>query len=251
MVVGILRGAAFDAASEWKSKRFQQLAVSVVKRDDWTCQCCGFKSKSYIRILHVSCLEGESLYQSSLQSNNSDFDPDKFKAACCICYESQRLGFSIGQNLGHLIYAPDFEQKHINSFFHLVNYVTHAISNGGAADINREFLNRAKVTNFKFLSLADALLERFAVETQAELVEYLKKMPESAYSRRGEFLSGVRYYPEVNAYGTRSQKWFKNEYALLNVSKWVERHRDFYPDLHDLWSNVERGEDYIEYLQRG
>lgn len=90
-------------------KRFKEFETKVLRRDNYTCQFCGFQARLYQEIIN---LDGN--YNNNRLSN--------LATACCFCaqcffIESVGVG---GYGGGTLIYLPELSQEELNSLCHVL-----------------------------------------------------------------------------------------------------------------------------------
>lgn len=84
---------------------FRQHALSVFKRDNFTCQYCGFKTNAFLEVVNK-----DFDYQNNKMAN--------WTTACCFCAQCHFIE-SVGEDgygAGTLIYLPELSQVAINSF---------------------------------------------------------------------------------------------------------------------------------------
>ncbi len=113
----------------------------VFKRDNYTCQFCGFQARDYQEVVNL-----DSNYHNNKLSN--------LTTSCCFCaqcffVESVGLGHYGG---GTLVYLPEVTQTDLNSFCHVLFC---AVSNDtgyktSAQSIYRNFKFRAQIVEEEF-----------------------------------------------------------------------------------------------------
>ncbi|NKB46536.1 MAG: HNH endonuclease [Legionellales bacterium] len=88
---------------------FRVFAEKVFKRDQYTCQFCGFQAKDYQEVINL-----DNNYQNNKLSN--------MVTSCCFCAQCQFVE-SVGAGDyggGTLIFLPEMSQAELNSFCHVV-----------------------------------------------------------------------------------------------------------------------------------
>ena len=92
-----------------EDKAFLPVAKRVMERDNYTCQYCAFQAQEYQEIVN---LDGN--YLNNKLSN--------LVTACCFCTQCfflQAVGMD-DMSGGQLIYLPEFTQRDLNSFCHVL-----------------------------------------------------------------------------------------------------------------------------------
>lgn len=120
---------------------FLKFAEKIFKRDNYTCQFCGFQAQDYQEVVNV---DGD-------YSNNKSAN---LVTACCFCAQCFFLeSVSVGRyGGGTLVYLPEIEQTSLNSFCHVL-FCAVANDTGyknSAQSIYRTFKFRAQVVEEEF-----------------------------------------------------------------------------------------------------
>lgn len=124
-----------------EDKPFLPVAEQVYKRDNYTCQYCGFQARQYQEVVN---LDGN--YANNKLSN--------MVTACCFCSQCLFIQ-SVGVDEmggGQLVYLPEMSQADLNSFCHVLFC---AMGNGtgyqdSAQAIYRSFKFRSQQVESKF-----------------------------------------------------------------------------------------------------
>lgn len=116
---------------------------TIFKRDDYTCQCCGFRAEKYQEILHIN-------------GDKRDFSKDNVLTTCIFCHQCFDLGQVEQMDSGMLIWLPEISQAklhHITRAIYLAR-VTQVPLAGIANKINDTFFARGEAAK-KILGSTD------------------------------------------------------------------------------------------------
>lgn len=163
---------------------FKSFEQKVLRRDQYTCQFCGFQARTYQEIIN-------------LDGNYSNNRLANMVTACCFCaqcffLESVGVG---GYGGGTLIYCPELSQAEVNSLCHVLFC---AITNdtgykNTAQTMYRSFKFRAQVVEEKFgEGMSDpAIFGHLLIDTGAasdevadNIVKYIRLLPSRAKFRK-------------------------------------------------------------------
>lgn len=122
-------------------ERFKAFEEKIFRRDQYTCQFCGFQARAFQEIVN-------------LDGNYANNKPTNLVTSCCFCsqcffLESVGVG---GYGGGTLIYLPELSQTELNSLCHVLFC---AITNdtgykSSAQNIYRSFKYRSQIVEEKF-----------------------------------------------------------------------------------------------------
>ena len=168
------RAGKSGSASSLRAKLKPELKKKIFERDDYTCQCCGFKAKKYQEIL--------------FKNRNLHDQREDNLATCCIfchqCFNLQEVGV---QRSGVLLWLPEIEQHHLHHIARAV-YVAR-ISQGDIAEIAREALDM-------LMERREEAKRRIETDDPSILASVLGDyLSEKAYVARKKKLDGVRLFP--------------------------------------------------------
>lgn len=81
--------------------------TAILRRDDYTCQCCGFRAEKYQQVLH-------------LNGDRRDFTDDNVLTTCIFCHQCFDL-FEVGKmDSGMLVWLPEIEQAQLHHIMRAV-----------------------------------------------------------------------------------------------------------------------------------
>ena len=103
-----------------------ELSKEIFKRDNHTCQCCGFRSEKYHEILFKD-------------HNKRNLDPDNLLTTCIFCHQCFNLNDVAAMKSGALIWLPEIDQATLNNIARAV-YIAR-IAQGPIADTARAILD--------------------------------------------------------------------------------------------------------------
>lgn len=198
-------------------------AEKAMKRDDFTCQCCGFRSLRFQRVVKASALNG-----SSNRGGGKGNDLVTVCRFCELCFALDVAGATGG---GVLIWLPEISQADLNSLMRAIYVARNAGKNGSGDDKLAAAAGRA----------LDALMARKA-EAKKRLgsedpmllaTVMLENLSDDEYAARVDKLEGIRllpldHWPVQGASGDHNQfhnmvkYWSSPEgpYAKLPPSSW-------------------------------
>ncbi|WP_218309825.1 hypothetical protein [Alteromonas antoniana] len=231
--MNVLRGVSFDVAAELRQRQFAELAKQQFAVDKYTCKLCGFKSRYFMRLLPFN--DNAVLTDSRVYENRTK---TKFKTVCCMCFEANRLSYSVTSGLGKIIHLPELSQSAINNFVHsYLNVISESID--GHSRNLKTTINSIKNcvrVEYSLLSTREkAICETLGVTSSHQLTNFLSLMPDSAYKKSPQFLRDARYLPDLSAYEKRAQKWKSEAYKPISLNKWEEVMRETQPEIYEQW----------------
>lgn len=172
-----------------EDKPFLPVAEQIYKRDNYTCQYCGFQARQYQEIVN-------------LDGNYANNKPANLITACCFCTQAlfiQSIGLD-EMGGGQLVYVPEMSQADLNSFCHVLFC---AMGNGtgyqdSAQAIYRSFKFRSQQIESKFGSGTS----NPAIFGQL-ILEYQANNPESKIN----VLKDIRLLPSYTRFKVQLEAW--------------------------------------------
>jgi intracellular multiplication protein IcmJ len=109
-----------------KGRIGDEAKTKVFERDDYTCQCCGFRAEKHQQVLHIN-------------GDQRDWHEENVLTTCIFCHQCFDL-FEVGKmDSGMLIWLPEMTQPQLH---HLMRAVyLGRVAQGGMAEAAREIYN--------------------------------------------------------------------------------------------------------------
>lgn len=150
------------------------LKNEILKRDNQTCQCCGFQSEKYQQILFKD-------------SDPTNFSKDNLLTTCIFCHQCFDLT-QVGQmRSGVLLWLPEISQPALNNIAKAL-YIAR-ISKGEVADVSKGLLDM-------LMERRDEVNKRLQTDDPFILSTVLNDyLPLKAYATRDKKLAGLRLFP--------------------------------------------------------
>lgn len=181
---------------------YKSARQTVLKRDNHTCQFCGFRhSKNEVH--HVD-------------DNHENHNPENLVTACVLCHMAHHIAFAGTQNRGSLIYLHDVK-----------------ISQGALNQLVRslwvaEFLGKGDIKNTASTLLArldkSKLMASQVIGTSSPSVlgDFMSGMNSDEYSKRKDALKGIYLLPNKGAYQNQIKMWAE-DWKKFNPAEWVNQ----------------------------
>lgn len=168
------QGTGQSGALSMRTAVPNDLKKEILARDDYTCQCCGFRSEKYQQILFKDF-------------NLTNLDKDNLLTACIFCQQCFDLTEVAEMRSGVLVWLPEIEQRDLNNISRAI-YIAR-ISQGPIADCVRKLLDL-------MMERREEAIKRISTDDPFILATVLNDyLPLKAYARREDKLKGVRLFP--------------------------------------------------------
>ncbi len=152
----------------------KDLKQKILKRDDYTCRCCGFVSKKYQEILHIN-------------GNPNDINSDNLATTCIFCHQCFNLDKVGSMKSGVLLWLPEIEQADLHHMARAI-YVAR-ISQGPIAEAARRALD-------SLMKRRAPIRKRIGTDDAYTLATVLKDyLSAHHYKIRAKKLEGIRLFP--------------------------------------------------------
>ena len=159
-----------SAGSELKP----EIKAKVFERDDFTCQCCGFRSQKYQDVF----------FKNGVQT---DHRLDNLATACVFCHQCFNLDSVNAMRSGMLIWLPEIDQATLHHIARAI-YVAR-ISQGPVANAARQVLDI-------LFNRREEVRRRISTDDPYILANVLRDyLTDRHYDMRGSKLDGVRLFP--------------------------------------------------------
>jgi len=199
IVLSVKRGA-FRADSPHppaSDSVYRQARARVLRRDDFTCQFCGFKHEKN-EVHHAN-------------DNHEDHSEANLVTSCVLCHMCHHLGFAGIQNRGKLIYLPETEidQAGLNQVVRML-WVAEAISKGDLKNTATNLLSR--------LDRADIPVKSLLGSSEPSIIgDFMAGLSPEEYAQRHIGLTNIYLLPNKQAY-------------LPYLKLWVEASKSYKPE---------------------
>ncbi len=162
------------SSSAMDGKVPKDLKEKIFERDDFTCGCCGFKSKKYQEVLHKN-------------HNPADMTESNLLTVCIFCHQCFRLETVSGMKSGVLIWMPEIDQATLHHLARAI-YVAR-ISQGPVAEAARKSLDI-------IMGRREEVKKRVHTDDPYILATVLKDyLGPKHYEQRKNKLEGLRLFP--------------------------------------------------------
>ena len=162
------------SSSAVESRLSKEQKQKIFERDDFTCQCCGFKSKKYQEIL----------FKNGQEKDTSD---SNLITTCIFCHQCFQMEKVSDMKSGVLVWLPEIEQTTLHHIARAI-YVAR-ISQGPVAEAARKSLDL-------ILSRREEVKNRIHTDDPYILATVLKDyLGPKHYEQRSKKLEGIRLFP--------------------------------------------------------
>lgn len=191
-----------DEHGFFKDGKYKEVRNSILIRDDYTCQFCGFKFDEYQEVHHLDDDHG----------NNS---PDNLKTACNLCHAVHHLGMTAIRNAGFIAYIPEMKQTDVNAICRIIFMQLHAHRTMNSSNIVKElqgfysiFENRGTQTLSRLTKS-----EKINLSNPMILAQYLSSCDDEVYMKRKAMLEGFVLVPTRNAFSDSQLDSYYTKYG--------------------------------------
>lgn len=168
------QSGAGTPGSSSDSKLTSDVKLKIFERDDFTCQCCGFKSKKYQEILHKN-------------GNSADKSESNLMTVCIFCHQCFHMQNVSDMRSGVLVWLPEITQDRLHHIARAI-YVAR-ISQGPVAEAARKSLDI-------ILGRREEAKNRIHTDDPYILSMVLRDyLGPKHYSQRQKKLEGIRLFP--------------------------------------------------------
>lgn len=193
-------------AARRQDPSFQDFALKVWDRDNYTCYYCGFQAKEYQEVIN---LDGN--YRKTNMANAV--------TCCCLCAQCFFL-HAVGKNDyggGFLIHLPDMSQNELNGLCHVLFCTM----------INAtEYKDQSQMI-YRDLKLRSQIVEKRLGEGMSDPAKLAQSFLESeqafdnAQQKQSRLLDNIRLLPSVTKFSDQIETWARSardELANYSVS---------------------------------
>jgi intracellular multiplication protein IcmJ len=196
----------------------EEASQKIFKRDDHTCQCCGFRAEKYQEILHIN-------------GDNRDWRGENVLTVCLFCAQCFDLMKTGQQRAGMLVWMPELSQSALHHVMRAL-YVAR-VTTGGLAET-------ARATYERLLKRGEEAKKRLGSSDPEALAIVLRDfLNVKQYADAQERLSGIRLLPldrrmvtdgdlEYNQFPQILAYWRskRGPFGELPANEWVSKFSD-------------------------
>ena len=193
-----------DPLTDESSLAFKKIRPSILKRDNNTCQFCGFASDKYQEVHHID-------------DNHANNDPSNLVTTCSLCHAAHHIGFSGIQNRGIMIYIDPSKN------------ITQADINNVVRSLWVAESSKNKDINMSAIGMLSRLYKcsvsaRRAIKTSDATVfgDFLLSLSDKDYKNRADKLKGVYFLPTKDQFHMQFKHWYNNNYKSVQAETWNE-----------------------------
>jgi intracellular multiplication protein IcmJ len=184
--------------------RYAEIREKVLKRDNYQCAYCNFKSLKYQQLHH-------------LDNDHGNNKPENLVTACALCHQCFHLGLAGVNHSGTIVYIPEISQSDLNS---ITRAIFIAVHNGGAHESSARTLYDA-------LDSRSAVIEdNFGAGTSnpSSFGQAFVEMAPEDYKTRQQRMPGLRLLAKMQAFGKEIAYWKGDDatFARILDSDWVK-----------------------------
>lgn len=204
-----------DPKADEANNEFINIRKTILERDDYTCQFCGFRSQKWQEVHHID-------------DNHSNNSPDNLITTCSLCHSCHHIGLSGLMSKGVMIYinpSLGVTQAEINQLIRTMWI---------AEKSNNKELSMACIGISSRLYKQSVAARSVIGTTDAHVLgDFLLNADEETYQKRAEKLKGIYFYPFKDSYKKQLKYWEEeiyknvgsedwNKIAKQKLSRWVE-----------------------------
>lgn len=191
---------------------YQQIRPNILRRDNWTCQFCGFKTNPNKKADKKSLKYSGFLEVHHLDDDHSNNNPDNLITACPFCHSVFHCGFAGHSNQGSIVLMPYIKQKDISILFNLLSVI-----NVKEESQFQEIYDEIKDFFLYCEGLAENILEDLSDPSKlASVLVNIEINDPKAYKQLNKVLWPLRLIPKVETkkFKDAAQYWNQQEIWL-------------------------------------
>lgn len=208
LLLGVARAswaAPINHGSELdNTKKLVEVRDKIFKRDNHTCQYCGWKSERFQEIHHKN-------------HNHKDYREKNLITACPLCHQVFHLSSASITEGGEIIWLPELTQEELNQLC-IAIFIAERSGNkkkweGPAKRLFNALNSRSDFVNN---NLADKASD------PGVFAQTLLKMTEEQYNERHKFVKNLRLLPFPGRFTTQIDYWSTADYKNLPLDAWLD-----------------------------
>jgi len=178
------------------NKKMKEMRPKILKRDNDTCQYCGWQSDRFQEIHHVN-------------HNHKDFSEKNLKTICPLCHQVFHLSTASITDGGEIIWLPEISQEVLNQICFAIFIAEKSGNKKWEAPAKRlfnSFNSRADFVNGNLVNGAS---------DPAVLAEVLLDISKEEYENRENLVGSLRLLPFSNRFKSQIEYWSATQYKKL------------------------------------
>lgn len=209
-----------DPTADEANSEFKKVRKDILKRDDNTCQYCGFRSDKYQEVHHID-------------DNHSNNEADNLITICAICHSCFHIGLSGIRQSGILIQIPPAMKVTQAQ----LNQLTRALWIGEVGGSKEVALSSISVLSRLKKRTVEA---RRTVGTSDPTIlgDFLLNLEKERYNNRSDSLKGIYLLPLKEGFEKQLSYWASNSFKAIPPSTW----HDISKQKVDRWAKNKLGD---------
>ena len=184
-----------------RTQKMTAVRDRILKRDDYVCQACLWKSGRWQEIHHIN-------------HNHQDFNESNLATLCPLCHQFFHLATAASTGGGVLIWLPELSQKELNNMcvaiFVALKKDKHAMS-GAARSLYGALESR--------MGFVDENIATGASDPGV-LAQAMLGMKREDYARRADFLGSLRLLPYASRFQAPIDYWASSQFKDYPLEQW-------------------------------
>lgn len=177
----------------------------IIKRDNYTCYFCGFRSKRYQEIHHIN-------------HRHNDCSENNLTTVCPLCHQYFHLSTCGMNDSALMIFLPEFSQEELN------NLCIYIFSMLNGKNVDEQWKTLAVNLYGKLRDKSNELTQYFHSQsiknpTSFEII-LLSLNKETSLSRIKDYSKLIKLLPTETRFARQARYWSKKE--LVELNKWID-----------------------------
>lgn len=181
---------------------YRSAREQALKRDDYTCRFCGFRSAKN-EVHHAN-------------DDHNDHSSENLITACVLCHMAHHIAFAGIKNRGVLIYLDGhpIDQGGLNQLVRTL-WIAEATAKGDLNHTAKQLLSR--------LERAEILaVQKLGSSSPTVIGDYMSTLTDEKYETRDEALRGIYLLPKRSAYASHITAWIKDSKQFM-PDDWIKK----------------------------
>ncbi|MND11580.1 hypothetical protein D3C87_351480 [compost metagenome] len=191
-----------DPSADESNAEFTQVRKTILERDDYTCQFCGFRAMKHQEVHHVN-------------DDHADNSPENLVTICCLCHACHHIGLTGIKGRGDIIYLDPSMKVTQSNLNQLVRTLWIA-EIGDNKDMQRIAIEKLA----KLYKATVTAKRKIGTSDPSILGDFMLSLDEQKYQERDVFLSGVYLLPRSEQFKAQIDYWKDNLFKSIPPSSW-------------------------------